>query len=83
LTQLQSEHVALNAYLACIRAVDSALCPTCLIPETPAHYLFTCQRYTGARDKLLRVVGGPLSLRTTLGNEKACAAVLEYVRETG
>lgn len=83
LTQLRSGHVALNAYLARIKAVDSPLCPACLIPETPAHYIFTCRRYTTARDALRRAVGGPLSLRTTIGNVKARAAVLEYVKATG
>ncbi|KAH9855564.1 hypothetical protein C2E23DRAFT_697440, partial [Lenzites betulinus] len=83
LTQLRCGHAGLNAYLARIRAVDSPLCAKCLLPETPAHYLFTCRRYTAARHALRQAVNGPLSLRNTLGNVKARAAVLEYIRATG
>ncbi|KAI0669296.1 hypothetical protein C8Q78DRAFT_977791, partial [Trametes maxima] len=83
LTQLRCSYVGLNSYLARIGAVDSPLCPRCLIPETPAHFLLTCQRYTAERHALRQELGEPLSLRTTIGNVKARAAVLEYVRKTG
>lgn len=82
LTQLRFGHVGLNSYLARIGAVDSPLCPKCLIPETPAHYLFTCRRYTEARHALRRAVDAPLYLRSTVGNVKARAAVLKYVGAT-
>ncbi|KAI0367561.1 hypothetical protein BV20DRAFT_970314 [Pilatotrama ljubarskyi] len=76
-------HVGLNAYLARIKVVDSALCPTCLIPETPSHFLFTCRRFASARHSLRKAVKGPLCLRTTVGDVKARSAVLEYVEATG
>ncbi|KAI0769462.1 hypothetical protein BD413DRAFT_85489 [Trametes elegans] len=63
--------------------VDSPLCSRCLIPETPAHFLLTCQRYTAERHALRQEVGEPLSPRTTIGSVKARAAVLKYMRTTG
>lgn len=83
LSQLRSGHAGLNAFLARINAVDSPLCQTCLVPETPSHFLFTCRRYTAPRDTMRRAVGGPLSLRSTVGDVKARAAVLTYVEATG
>ncbi|CDO74892.1 hypothetical protein BN946_scf184461.g4 [Trametes cinnabarina] len=77
LTQLRSGHIALNAYLACIRAVDSPLCSHCGIPETVSHFMFTCRRYTLQRHRLRQAVNGPLSLRSTLGSTDARQAVLE------
>ena len=46
LTQLRTGHVGLNVFLKKIKAVDSALCARCGHPETVAHYIFHCQRYT-------------------------------------
>ncbi|KAI0669689.1 hypothetical protein C8Q78DRAFT_1172363, partial [Trametes maxima] len=80
---LRCGHVGLNAYLARIGAADSPLCSRCLVPETPAHYLFTCQRFTNARHTLRQAVEEPLTLKSTLGNVKARAAVLEYLHATG
>ncbi|KAI0715447.1 hypothetical protein C8T65DRAFT_561140, partial [Cerioporus squamosus] len=83
LTQLHSGHVGLNAFLAKIRALDSDLCLTCHTPETVAHDMLSCRRFVAAHHKLRVAVGGPLSLRSTLGNPDARAAVLAYVKSTG
>ncbi|KAI0737967.1 hypothetical protein C8Q80DRAFT_289162 [Daedaleopsis nitida] len=47
ITQLRCSHLGLNAYLVRIRAVDSPLCQcsACSVPETAAHYMFTCRRF--------------------------------------
>ena len=47
LMQLQCGHVVLNLFLQKIRAVDSALCPHCVSPESVSHFLLHCHRYTG------------------------------------
>ncbi|KAI0661447.1 hypothetical protein C8Q70DRAFT_898000, partial [Cubamyces menziesii] len=83
LTQLRSGHIALNAYLARIRAVDSPLCSHCGIPETVSHYLFTCRRYAPQRHRLRQAINGPLSLRSVLSSTDARTAVLDYVAATG
>ena len=83
LSQLRSGHVGLNAFLARIRAVDSDLCPVCLLPETVAHYMLTCQRYFAACHTLGQAVSGPLSLRSTIGDPDARSAVLDFVAATG
>ncbi|KAI0754683.1 hypothetical protein C8Q80DRAFT_1069714, partial [Daedaleopsis nitida] len=83
LTQLRCGHIALNAYLARIRAVDSPLCSACQVPETPAHFLFTCHRFTEARHVLCREVGGPLTLESTLNNPDTRKSVLAFVSSTG
>ncbi|KAI0656526.1 hypothetical protein C8Q70DRAFT_921051, partial [Cubamyces menziesii] len=71
------------SYLARIRAIDSPLCTTCGIPETVAHFLFTCKRYSAPRHTLRQAIQGPLTFRSTLGSQDARAAVLEYVKATG
>ncbi|KAI9070077.1 hypothetical protein FKP32DRAFT_1558540, partial [Trametes sanguinea] len=38
ITQLQSGHVGLHAFLHHIKAVSSPLCPTCQCPETVHHW---------------------------------------------
>ncbi|KAI0692751.1 hypothetical protein C8T65DRAFT_551846, partial [Cerioporus squamosus] len=82
LTQLHSGHVGLNAFLAKIRALDSDLCLTCHTPETVAHDMLSCRRFVAAHQAARRC-GRPLSLRSTLGNPDARAAVLAYVKSTG
>ncbi|KAI1781676.1 hypothetical protein LXA43DRAFT_848214, partial [Ganoderma leucocontextum] len=83
LSQLRSGHVGLNAFLARIRAIDFPLCPTCSIPETVSHFLFTCRRFAAARHAFRKAVKGPLTLRNTIGNIKARTAVLDFVEATG
>ncbi|KAF8582194.1 hypothetical protein K439DRAFT_1351961 [Ramaria rubella] len=46
LTQLHTGHVRLNVFLKKTKAVDSVLCHECGQPETIAHYLLHCRRYT-------------------------------------
>ncbi|KIM34827.1 hypothetical protein M413DRAFT_46307, partial [Hebeloma cylindrosporum] len=48
-TQLQSGHIGLNAFLARIKAVDSAACSTYGVPETVDHFLFQCSRFLEQR----------------------------------
>ncbi|KAM5538790.1 hypothetical protein V8D89_007512 [Ganoderma adspersum] len=83
LSQLRSGHIGLNAFLAQIRAIDSPLCLTCAVPETVPHFLFTCRRFTTTRHAFRTAVEGPLTLRNTIGNAKARAAVLDFVDATG
>ncbi|KAI5898855.1 uncharacterized protein SCHCODRAFT_02487465, partial [Schizophyllum commune H4-8] len=84
LTQLRSGHVGLFAYLARVRAVDSALCTTCGTEETVDHYLFECRRYKDARHRLRVAVGGRrLDRACVLGEVKNRAALLAFVQETG
>ncbi|KIM22436.1 hypothetical protein M408DRAFT_47819, partial [Serendipita vermifera MAFF 305830] len=45
ITQLRSHHIALNAYLHRIKAVNSPWCPRCEVSETVEHYLLHCERY--------------------------------------
>ena len=83
LTQLRCGHSGLNAFLAKIRAIDSGLCLACNVPETVAHFMLTCRRFVAPRHDLRQAIGGPLSLRSTLGDPEARAAVLAYVEATG
>lgn len=83
ITQLRCGHVGLNAYLARIQAVDSPLCSMCRVPETPAHFMFTCRRFTEARHALRREIGGPLTFESTLGDPDARKQVLAYIASTG
>ncbi|KAI0742800.1 hypothetical protein C8Q80DRAFT_1075776, partial [Daedaleopsis nitida] len=83
LTQLRCGHVALNAYLARIRAVDLPLCSACQVPETPAHFLFTCLRFTEARHALHCAVGTPLTFESTLNNPDSQKNILTYISNTG
>ncbi|KAI0683155.1 hypothetical protein C8T65DRAFT_529369, partial [Cerioporus squamosus] len=83
LTQLRSGHVGLNAFLAKIRVLDSGLCLTCRTPETVAHYMLSCRRFVAARHELRIAINGPMSLRTTIGDPEARAAVLAFVESTG
>ncbi|KAF8516708.1 hypothetical protein BU17DRAFT_5878, partial [Hysterangium stoloniferum] len=45
LIQLCTGHITLNTFLHKIKAVDSALCTKCKVPETVAHYFFHCKRF--------------------------------------
>ncbi|KAL7280271.1 hypothetical protein ACG7TL_005184 [Trametes sanguinea] len=83
LTQLRSGHASLNAYLARIKAIDSPLCAACGVPETVAHFLFSCKRFKEPRHQLRQAVKGPLTLRNTIGSADARTAVLSYVEATG
>ncbi|KAI0331762.1 hypothetical protein GY45DRAFT_561205 [Cubamyces sp. BRFM 1775] len=83
LSQLRSGHVALNAFLARIRAVTSPLCPVCQVPESVDHFIRTCRRFTIQRHELRRAMGRfPLTLRHALGNIKCRGALLQYVDAT-
>ncbi|EJD36112.1 hypothetical protein AURDEDRAFT_43289, partial [Auricularia subglabra TFB-10046 SS5] len=45
LTQLRTGHVGLHGFLARIKAVPSALCEVCRVPETVPHFLLQCPRF--------------------------------------
>ncbi|RPD52696.1 hypothetical protein L226DRAFT_439165, partial [Lentinus tigrinus ALCF2SS1-7] len=79
LSQLRSSHAGLNRFLARI----SPLYFVCRVPETVPHYLLTCRCFIAARHVLRQAVNGLLSLGSTLGDPKSCAAVLNYVEVTG
>ena len=44
LAQLRSGMCCLNAYLAKIKAIESADCSTCGVPETVKHFLLQCKK---------------------------------------
>ncbi|KAI0824853.1 hypothetical protein BC628DRAFT_1301973, partial [Trametes gibbosa] len=84
ITQLRSNHVGLNSYLARIRAVSSPLCPTCRVPETVDHFLCACRRFHSHRHELRRSLGKqPLTLKNILGNLKSRSALLKFTDATG
>ncbi|KAJ6630129.1 hypothetical protein B0H10DRAFT_1638349, partial [Mycena sp. CBHHK59/15] len=83
ITQLRTAHIGLNKYLHRVRAVDSALCPRCHVPETVDHYLLTCKRYLGPRHSLRLTLKRPLSLRALLGNPENTTHLMNYVTATG
>ncbi|KAI0666836.1 hypothetical protein C8Q78DRAFT_953373, partial [Trametes maxima] len=84
LTQLRTQHIGLNAYLARTGAVSSPLCSTCQEPETVDHYLRSCRRFAQPRHELRRSLGKhPLTLKRALGNPKCRTALLQFVEATG
>ena len=79
LAQLRSGMCRLNAYLAKIKAVESADCSTCGVPETVQHFLLQCKIWTSQRQELVETVkdrvndlsyllGGYSSVRDQKGN---------------
>ncbi|EIW52833.1 uncharacterized protein TRAVEDRAFT_83733, partial [Trametes versicolor FP-101664 SS1] len=84
LTQLRTNHVGLNAFLARTRVVSSPLCPSCQVPETVDHYLRACRRFDQPRHALRRSLGKkPLTLKHLLGDPKCRSSLLEFVDATG
>ncbi|KAF8574090.1 hypothetical protein K439DRAFT_1373501, partial [Ramaria rubella] len=83
ITQLRTGHVGLNVFLKKIKAVDSALCSTCHLPETVAHYLLHCCRY-GTHRRRLRCSTGKAShsLQHLLSDPKIIVHTLRYIEDT-
>lgn len=84
LTQLRSDHIGLNQYLARFGRVNSSMCNKCNVPETVDHFLIKCRRYNAQRDKLKRDVKRPfITKRILLGSSKHRKALLDFVDATG
>ena len=83
LTQLRTAHVALSAYLHRIRKIDSPLCLRCLVPDTPAHYLLSCERYIAQRSTLrVRIGLARLNLGSLLATPRLIKHTIEFVKST-
>ncbi|KAI0758568.1 hypothetical protein BD413DRAFT_488595, partial [Trametes elegans] len=80
---LQSGHVGLYDYLACIKVVDLPLCHACRTPKTVMHYLFSCKCFCAAQHDLCQAIVGPLSLCSTIGDPNTHATILTYIEATG
>lgn len=52
--QLRAGHCPLNAFLHRIGATDDPNCSLCLQPETVEHFLLTCKKFIGLRQRLFR-----------------------------
>jgi hypothetical protein len=66
--QLRTGHIGLNAYLACMKIIDSPYCSSCHVPETVKHFLLQCQRFN-LQQHLLRLSLGkaPFTCCSLLG----------------
>ena len=83
LMQLQCGHVALNMFLWRIRACDSVLCAHCVSPESVAHFLLHCRRYTSQRRKMRYKVGvATTSMLQLLSNAEVIPHTLHYIAKT-
>ena len=83
LTQLRTGHVALQLFLKKIKAENSVLCPHCIAPESVAHFLLHCRRYTSQRHKLRFKVGiAATSVSRLLSDEKVIPHTLNYIADT-
>jgi ribonuclease HI len=84
IVQLRTGHVSLNLFLKKIKAEESALCKHCREPETVAHYLKHCKRFTMQRGKLRYKIGkASHSIPRLLGDPKIIPATLRYIQDTG
>jgi len=80
LTQLQTGHVPLCAFLKKIKAINSALCPHCQKPETVPHFLLHCDKFINAHRRLRYKVGKvATSLSRLLSNKKNIPHTLRYI----
>ncbi|KAF8572882.1 hypothetical protein K439DRAFT_1312562, partial [Ramaria rubella] len=83
ITQLHTGHVALNIFLKKTKAVNSPLCLKCNQPETVAHYLLHCCRYSTQCRKLCHNTGkGSYRLCHLLGDPKIIDHTLKYIEDT-
>ncbi|KAF8581900.1 hypothetical protein K439DRAFT_1300401, partial [Ramaria rubella] len=83
LTQLRTGHVGLNVFLKKMKAVESVLCAECRQPETTAHYLLHCRRFTTQRRQLRHDVGkASHSLQRLLSDPKIINHTLQYIQDT-
>ena len=83
LTQLHTGRVALQLFLKKIKATESALCPHCISPESVAHFLLHCHRYTSQQCKLrYKVSIAATSISWLLSDEKVIPHTLNYIADT-
>ena len=84
LTQLRTNHIPLQAYLHRFKLVDSPICQNCQsAPETVAHFLFFCTKYTAQRDTLHGHLNeGRYLDHSILGNKKLLPALFRFIRDT-
>lgn len=83
IVQLRTRHIALNGFLARIKAVDSPLCQRCQEPESIPHFLFRCRRYTLERLTLRTTVNHTrFDMAAVLGNPKAFPHLYQFLIDT-
>jgi len=86
LTHLRSRHIALNAFLHRIQAIESPECEHCERgeEETIRHYLFECPAWNTARRQLVQAVGRQAeSLSHLLNDKNALHSLMRYINSTG
>jgi len=80
LTQLRTDHIALNAYLHRFGRVNSPRCLCCGEFETVTHFLLQCTRFSDLLSTLCgRLQGQVMSVRTLLGVPENPSALMEFV----
>lgn len=85
IAQLRAGHTPLSAFLHRIRATDDPNCQDCGQPETTAHYLLLCQRYTSQRKTLFRDLHSlhlHCRTQTILTDPRAFKPLAEYISAT-
>lgn len=85
LYRLITGHVQLRQHLHRLRATDSPMCEHCqTVPETVAHYLLRCPRYSSERYLYLESLGLDfLVLDFLFSSSEALLPVFDFVRATG
>ncbi|EIW75360.1 hypothetical protein CONPUDRAFT_40248, partial [Coniophora puteana RWD-64-598 SS2] len=86
LTHFRSHHIALDAFLHRINAMDSPVCRHCArgVDETIQHFLFDCPAWSGARQLVVRKAGRRAeSLEYLLNDERGVRVLMVFVNSTG
>ena len=85
LSQLRTNHVPLQTYLARIGKSLTSTCPTCReAPETVPHYLFACPTYALHRAVHFRPLGhSGRTLANLLNKADNLRALFNYINATG
>jgi hypothetical protein len=88
--QIQIGHFPLNAYLHKIGKAISELCDKCgeegdgsRVKETIKHFIFDCDAYTVARNKLtVKIEADNLNMEGIVSTAKRMKALVKYIRRT-
>lgn len=85
LYRLITGHVQLRQHLHRLRATDSPMCEHCqTVPETVAHFLLRCPRYSSERYLYLESLGRDfLVLGFLFSSPEALLPLFDFVRATG
>ena len=84
LTQLRTEHIPLQAYLACIKKAESAICPHChSARETVHHFILRCPAYNAQQNQFLAPLGyRARQLPLLLSKEEYLPALMKFIGAT-